>query len=74
LTIRGRFKIQGIYAVGTPAPAAVDGGLPTSGVKATYAGTLSVSSLRLKVFIEGQDTPRTFDVVQGDQGHLAKCA
>ena len=71
---KGRFKAQGIYIAETPAPAAVDGGLPASGVKATYTGTLSGSSLRLEIFIEGQDMPRTFDLVQGDQGHLAKCA
>ena len=71
---KGRFKVQGIYIADTSAPAAVDGGLTASGVKATYTGTLSGSSLRLEVFIEGQDMPRTFDLVQGDQGHLAKCA
>jgi hypothetical protein len=71
---KGRFKVQGIYIAERPAPAAVDGGLTASGVKATYTGTLSGSSLRLEVFIEGQDMPRTFDLVQGDQGHLAKCA
>lgn len=73
---KGRFKVQGIYMAETPtpAPAAVEGGLTASGVKATYTGTLSGSSLRLEVFIEGQDMPRTFDLVQGDQGHLAKCA
>ena len=71
---KGRFKVQGIYMAETPAPAAVDGGLTASRVKATYTGTLSGSSLRLEVFIEGQDMPRTFDLVQGDQGHLAKCA
>jgi hypothetical protein len=71
---KGRFKVQGIYIAGTPAPAAVDGGVSTSGVKATYSGTLSGSSLRLEVLIEGQDMPRTFDLVEGDQGHLAKCA
>jgi hypothetical protein len=70
---KGRFKVQGIYIAETPAPAAVDGGVST-GVKATYTGTLSGSSLRLEVLIEGQDMPRTFDLVQGDQGHLAKCA
>jgi hypothetical protein len=71
---KGRFKAQGFYMAETPAPAAVDGGLTASGVKATFTGTLSGSSLRLEVFIEGQDMPRTFDLVQGDQGHLAKCA
>jgi len=71
---KGRFKVQGIYIAETPAPAAAGGGLPASEVKATYAGTLSGSSLRLEVFIEGQDMPRIFDLVQGDQGHLAKCA
>ncbi len=71
---KGHFKVQGIYMAQTPAPAAVDGGLTASGVKATYSGTLSGSSLRLEVFIEGQDMPRTFDLVQGDQGRLAKCA
>jgi hypothetical protein len=71
---KGRFKVQGIYIAETPAPAAVDGGSIASGVKATYTGTLSGSSLRLGVFIEGQETPRTFGLVQGDQGHLAKCA
>jgi hypothetical protein len=71
---KGRFKVQGIYMAETPAPAAVDGSLTASGVKATYTGTLSGSSLRLVVFIEGQDMPRTFDLVQGDQGRLAKCA
>ena len=71
---KGRFKVQGIYRAETPAPAAVDGGSTASGVKATYTGTLSGSSLRFEVFIEGQDTPRTFVLVRGDQGHLAKCA
>ena len=71
---KGRFKIQGMYKAETAAPAAVDGRLTASGVKATYTGILSGSSLRLEVFIEGQDTPRTFDLMQGDQGHLAKCA
>ena len=71
---KGRFKVQGAYMAQTPAPAAVDGGFDASAVKATYTGTLSGSSLRLEVFIEGQDMPRTFDLVEGDQGHLAKCA
>ncbi len=71
---KGRFKVQGIYIAETAAPAAVDGGLTASGVKVTYTGTISGSNLRLEVFIEGQDMPRTFDLVQGDQGHLAKCA
>ena len=71
---KARFKVQGIYMAESPAPAAADAGLSPSGVKATYVGTLSGSSLRLEVFIEGQDTPLTFDLVQGDQGHLTKCA
>jgi len=71
---KGRFKVQGTYMAQTPAPAAVDGGATASGVKATYTGTVSGSSLRLEVLIEGQDTPRTFDLVQGEQGQLAKCA
>ena len=71
---KGRFKVQGTYIAETPAPAAVDSGLTASGVKATYTGTLSGSSLRLEVFIEGQDMPRAFDLVQGHQGHLATCA
>src|SRR5271155_6100375 len=48
---KGRFKVQGIYIVETPAPAAVDGGLTASGVKATYTGTLVGSSLQLEIFI-----------------------
>lgn len=71
---KGRFKVQGIYMAETPAPAAVDSGLTASGIKATYTGTVTGSSLRLEVFIGGQDMPRTFDLVQGEQGHLAKCA
>jgi hypothetical protein len=71
---KGRFKVQGIYIAATPAPAASADGLTASGVKATYTGTLSGSSLRLEVFIKGQDTLRTFDMVQDDRGHLAKCA
>jgi len=71
---KGRFKVQGIYIAETPAPAAVDGGLTASGVKATYTGTLVGSSLQLEIFIEGQDMPRTFDLVQGVQGRLTKCA
>lgn len=71
---KGRFKVQGIYIHQSPAPVAADGALPASGTNATYVGTLSGSNLRLEVFIEGQDTPRTFDLVEGDQGHLAKCA
>lgn len=74
LDAQGRFKLQGTYKAETPAPAAADGGSSGSGVTATYTGVLSGSSLRIEVFIEGQDTPRTFDLVQGDQGHLAKCA
>ena len=70
----GRFHVQGTYMAQTPAPAAVYGGFSASGVKATYTGTLSGSSLRLEVFIEGQDTPRTFELAQGDQGQLTKCA
>ena len=70
----GRFKVEGTYMAQSPAPASVNPGLNASGVKATYIGSLNGSSLRLEVFIEGQDTPRTFDLVQGDQGHLAKCA
>jgi hypothetical protein len=74
LDAKGRFRVEGIYMAQTPAPAAVDGGSPPSGVKATYSGTLSGSSLRLEVVIEGQDAPRRFDLVQGEEGHLAKCA
>ena len=74
LDSQGRFKLQGTYKADTPAPAAADGGSTGSGVTVTYTGTLSGSSLRLEVSIEGQDMPRTFDLVQGDQGHLAKCA
>ncbi|MFZ1136666.1 MAG: hypothetical protein WAN69_17080 [Candidatus Korobacteraceae bacterium] len=73
LDAQGGFKLQGTYKAETPAPAA-DGGSSGSGVPATYAGVLNGSSLRLEVSIEGQDTPRVFDLVQGDQGHLAKCA
>lgn len=71
---KGHFKVQGIYVAQTPAPAAADGGFSAPGVKATYVGMLSGSGLRLEIYIEGQDTPRTFDLVEGDQGHLAKCA
>ena len=71
---QGRFEVQGTYMAETPAPAAANGLFPASGVKATYTGTLSGSGLRLEVLIEGQDAPRTFDLVEGDQGHLAKCA
>jgi len=74
LDARGRFKLQGTYKVETPAPAAADGGSSGSGVTVTYTGILNGSSLRLEVSIEGQDTPRIFDLSQGDQGHLAKCA
>ena len=69
---KGRFEVQGIYMAQTPA--AVGSGSTASGVKATYSGNLSGSSLRLEVFIEGREMARTFDLVQGDQGHLAKCA
>jgi hypothetical protein len=71
---QGHFKVQGRYKVETPAPASVDGGSDGSGATATYSGVLSGSSLRLEVLIDGQDTPRTFDLAQGDQGRLAKCA
>jgi hypothetical protein len=74
LDSQGRFKLQGTYKADTPAPVAADGGSTGSGVTATYAGVLNGSNLRLEVTIEGQDMPRTFDLVQGDQGHLAKCA
>ncbi len=47
---KGRFNVPGIYREETPAPAMVDGGLTASGIKATYTGTLSGSSLRLEVF------------------------
>jgi hypothetical protein len=74
LDAQGRFKFQGTYKPETPAPASADGGSANSGVTATYTGVLTGSSLRIEVSIEGQDTPRTFDLVQGDQGHLAKCS
>ena len=73
LDAEGHFKAQGTYKAETPAPSA-EGGPSGSGVPATYTGALNGSSLRLEVLIEGQDTPKTFDLVQGDQGHLAKCA
>jgi hypothetical protein len=71
---KGRFKVLGVYMAETPARAAVDSGPPASGVKATYTGTLTGDGLRLEISIEGQDIPKIFDLVQGDQGHLAKCA
>ena len=71
---KGRFKVQGIYIAESPAPAAVDGGFTASGVNAIYTGSLNGSNLRLEVFIETHNMPLTFDLVQGDQGHLAKCA
>ena len=74
LDAQGRFKVQGTYKAETPAPAADGGGSPGSGVTATYTGVVNGSSLRLEVSVEGQDMPRTFDLLQGDQGHLAKCA
>ena len=74
LDAEGRFKLQGTYKAETAAPAAEDGGSTGSGVTATYTGVFNGSSLRLEVTIEGQDTPRTFDLLLGDQGHLAKCA
>lgn len=74
LDAQGRFKLQGTYKAETPAPAAADGGSTGSGVTATYTGVFNGSSLRLEVSIDGQDTSRTFDLVQGDEGHLAKCA
>jgi hypothetical protein len=74
LDAQGRFKLQGTYKAETPAPATADRGSTGSGVTATYSGVLNGSSLLLEVSIEGQDTSRTFDLVQGDQGHLAKCA
>jgi hypothetical protein len=70
----GRFKVQGVYMAQTPAPASVDGGSTELGSKATYTGILSGSSLRLEVLVEGQDTPRTFVLMRGDEGHLTKCA
>jgi len=74
LDAQGHFKLRGTYKAGTPAPAAADGNSDGSGVAATYTGVLSGSSMRLEVLIDGQDTPKAFDLVQGDQGRLAKCA
>jgi len=74
LDAQGHFRLQGMYKAETPAPAAEGVGSNGSGVTATYTGVLSGSNLRLEVSIEGKDTPRTFDLVQGDQGRLAKCA
>ena len=74
LDAQGRFKLQGTYKAETPAPAAADGGSTGSGLTATYTGVFDGSSLRLEVSIEGQDMPRTFDLLPGDQGHLTKCA
>ncbi len=75
---KGGFKVEGMYIAESPANAAVDGGFAGHsagrGVKATYSGTLSGSSLRLEVYVEGQDMPRTFTLVRADEGHLAKCA
>lgn len=73
LDANGSFRAQGVYLAQSPAPAATDGS-PGAGRKATYTGTLNGSSLHLEVHIEGQDVPLTFDLVLGDQGHLAKCA
>jgi hypothetical protein len=74
LDAQGRFKLQGTYKAETAAPAAADGDSTGSGVTATYTGVLNGSRLRIEVSIEGQDTPKTFDLSQGDQGQLAKCA
>jgi hypothetical protein len=74
LDAQGHFKVQGTYQAETPAPAANDGSSSGSGVTATYSGVLNGSGLHLEVSIDGQDMPRTFDLLQGDQGHLAKCA
>lgn len=71
---KGSFKVRGVYIAQTPAPAATDDGSTGAGSNATYVGTLSGSSLRLEVYIDGQNVPRTFNLVQGDQGQLAKCA
>jgi len=74
LDAQGHFQLRGTYKAETPAPAS-DGSVSNgSGATAIYTGALSGSSLHLEVSIEGQGTPRTFDLVQGDQGHLAKCA
>lgn len=74
LDAKGRFRVAGTYRVQSPAPAAAygEGGAP--GAAATYTGTLTDNGLHLEVLLDGQATPMVFDLVIGDEGHLAKCA
>jgi len=71
LDAQGRFRLKGLYKRETPAPAAADADMSANAV---YSGTLKGSTLHLEVSISGQSDVKSFDLAQGDQGTLAKCA
>ena len=71
LDAQGRFRVQGTYRADTPAPMGADGG---SGAGATYSGTVRGTTLRLEVSVAGQQGARSFHLLRGQEGRLAKCA
>jgi hypothetical protein len=71
LDAKGRFRLVGTYKTEHPAPVQSDG---ASGFNAVYSGTLHGDRLRLEVTVSGVEGVKSFDLVKGDQGTLAKCA
>jgi hypothetical protein len=71
LDANGRFRVKGTYKADTPA--AMRAG-DSSGASAIYAGTLKGDKLRLEVSISGVTGIKSFDLVYGQPGRLAKCA
>jgi hypothetical protein len=45
-----------------------------SGANAIYVGTLKGDKLRLEISVSGVEGIKSFDLVYGQQGRLAKCA
>ena len=71
LDAQGRFQVKGIYKRDTPAPAAAGA---DAGANAVYSGTLKGGAIHLEVSVSGQSAVQSFNLVQGDQGTLTKCA
>lgn len=71
LDAKGRFRVKGTYKADTPAPMRAG---DSSGANAIYSGTLEGEKLRLEVSVSGVEGIKSFDLVYGQQGRLAKCA
>lgn len=71
LDSNGRFRAKGTYKADSPAPAGAGDNSPAN---ATYSGKVEGSKLHLEVSISGVDGIKSFDLVYGQPGTLAKCA